>query len=441
MINLIAPLSLYVDPVLGADVPGAGFFPSTPAKTPPFLIDQLPETLPYLVTMQLAAGSYAGFLVSGFLAKPALGQTSAGLNIVGAYVPPAGFAPSDLTGTITAITPGNPATPAFTVIEDNTKSWTPDAFRRKTLQVGASRVPIISNDATHFVIASTAAVATVGASYSIVDKGSVITTPITNGTGQLGFGFFSNRSPQTTSFSAEAVDVNCASSTGVSVRDNLGAVRLKNCSVLGAVPFAFDFSGFAQSALASGCVAAPNSGNTGLVLGHGNTVFSGGLVTCPSGSLGIGVQAQGHGPTVSLSSSQLDNSTFGVKVFTTGGAHFEMSGTTIDTNHGSQAFLASSQGHNEWGTVVLRATGLKLQNASVGLQMGGAVRAWIDSLQGTGNTTGVQIDRGAICQVGAASGITGTTEVSMDGAGLTLAAMRALTPKLISNPYNSMIFE
>jgi hypothetical protein len=60
---------------------------------------------------------------------------------------------------------------------------------------------------------------------------------------------------------------------------------------------------------------------------------------------------------------------------------------------------------------------------------------------GTGHSTAIALQRGARAEIGSASTITGTTEVTLDGTATTLAAMRAASPKLVTNTYGTIIYE
>ena len=86
------------------------------------------------------------------------------------------------------------------------------------------------------------------------------------------------------------------------------------------------------------------------------------------------------------------------------------------------------------------ATGMSLLRSSVTeLQSG-----YLFRFSGSGNTTVFSVNKGSTLQIGSASTVTGTTELNVDGAASTIAAMRANSPKvfpLTPNPYGSYVYE
>jgi len=82
-------------------------------------------------------------------------------------------------------------------------------------------------------------------------------------------------------------------------------------------------------------------------------------------------------------------------------------------------------------------TAISLHSPLSGIYAAGAS----GSLIGTGNTTAMILNKGARVQLTAGSTLTGTTEISMDGAALTVAAMRAANPKLLTNDYGTLVYE
>jgi hypothetical protein len=75
----------------------------------------------------------------------------------------------------------------------------------------------------------------------------------------------------------------------------------------------------------------------------------------------------------------------------------------------------------------------KLQGPSNSALLGG--------FTGSGLTTGISVAKGAKCNVTSDCSSLGVTEISLDGVAYTLAAMRANSPKLVTNTYGSLVYE
>lgn len=114
--------------------------------------------------------------------------------------------------------------------------------------------------------------------------------------------------------------------------------------------------------------------------------------------------------------------------------------------------------HLSGPTAVLLATGtnnvpIEINNSGVGIRAQRGATATVSgqttasvglNLRGSGNTTAIIANTGGKVAVASVSTITGTTEISVDGATSTLAAMRAASPKAFPttpNTYGSLVYE
>lgn len=89
------------------------------------------------------------------------------------------------------------------------------------------------------------------------------------------------------------------------------------------------------------------------------------------------------------------------------------------------------------------AAGVEISNKTTALSLAGLSQvAWRGILSGTGNTTIFSLSKGARAQLSSGSTIAGTTEIVLDGAaGQLISAMRAASPKLLTNSYGTIIYE
>lgn len=156
---------------------------STPCLTIQGAVNKAPNVLQDSVTVNVAAGSYAGFWLSGFQSKNGLQSNNGGLLISGALAnssPATGTA----TGTATAGTAGSGAT--FGTLTDSGQTWTVNDLRGRYVVItagtgnGQSRV-ISSNTATAITVVGTWT-APVAAStvYAIQEPSVNITSCITS---------------------------------------------------------------------------------------------------------------------------------------------------------------------------------------------------------------------------------------------------------------------
>jgi hypothetical protein len=455
-----ANLTLYVNAATGNDG-NDGKTPTTAFLTIQKAIDSLPDRIRHRVSINVAAGNYAGFSIIGFIIDPAAGVTTCGITILGAYTN-ASVATGTATGTFTSTTTGSSATVTYTVLGDTGQNWTVNDLRGKVLEVltgtsAGSIIPIVSNTANTLTLASTSAVGSVGGTYAIRDWASVINTPVTvpgsmtsattnSPPINVGIAVRNNLIGVTNSVVIEGMKVNLSvAGNSISSDGNTGQMFFNRCCVTGAATGLTVRGGNGSSTSFSSSVMNINSALSGIVLNGSACGFSANnsliRALAPAGGTGA-FQVQGSSVIVGLNNSVVENFSFGMKLLGHYGALVQMSGTTIDCAGQSQGILASPLGHSDWGGTILQANGLELRNCSAGISLGGPTNiAWMVGLKGTGNVTGLLLERGAKLNIDATSTITGATEISMDGVATTLATMRAQTPRMLSNNYGTRIEE
>lgn len=171
-------LSFYVDGTNGSD--GNGCTSAAAAcATIQAAVNKVPKLLRDLVTVNIAAGSYSGFYVSGFTMDIGVQQTTGGLYFLGALANSTGLASGTATGTATAGSAGSAAT--FGTLTDSGQTWTINNLQGKFIVItggtGSGQVrTIVSNTATAITIAGTWTAPTGTSTYAVQDSSVNINT-------------------------------------------------------------------------------------------------------------------------------------------------------------------------------------------------------------------------------------------------------------------------
>jgi hypothetical protein len=360
-----------------------------------------------VVTISVGAGNFAGFVAGGY-----------NLGVGGAV---------HVEGTMTVIESGTAT--AFSVvdgylnIEDNTKTWVADEHQGRFAAVafGAGALvylPIGTNSATQMSIATNNSSLGGNTAYSIAEPATKITTASSAASGvgvyfttpssgtQTGVGVLVRRVEVGTGLVATArwgVYANLTSCTLRGSVANTGANRLE-CT----------YCSFLVPAAGRGISSTSALTDSGMINAQ-QCVFV-------VGTSGIGVAAAMGGQS-------------GMRVSL---CQIRCGGGTSVGFHvcGGQVTIGSC---GIWGA----ATGLKAERHAV--VDSPAVPSYLPpTFVGSGNTLAVECLTGARVTVGPSSTLTGTTEISVDGATSTIAAMRALTPKVFPatpNAYGSYVCE
>lgn len=468
-----APITLYVDSNLGNDT-NAGTSVA-PFRTLQAAVNAVPKIIMHKVLISVASGTYDGVFIDGFEGRipsaPATDYSS--LELRGTLVP-ATLAQGNASGAITGYVAASAGVPA--VITDASQNWAVNALVGKMLQL-KSGTGFPGTEATPpllVVIANTATTATVlgpttaiGATYDVVDFGTIINNApaVAAVSGSIGLqaitraGIMIGSANRGSSIGITRLKLACGTNMPTGIRGlSPAGVRMVACrieapnsqGVVGLVTASSVVSGNADigSLGLSQCSMLVPNNCAGLTLGQtattanvSSTYIEGGSATSSSGfniqtasrSIISGCYFRG------LISAITSNGPFSSGLFVTG--------TTIDGNN-----VAGSIGietSNTATTLSLPGMNLNFQSstiincatAAVQLQTPTSI-AWFVSGSGTGNAIGFSLAQGAKVKVASGVTLTGTTEVQLDGAaGTTLAAMRAASPKLLTNTYGTLIYE
>jgi len=255
-----AALTLYVDPVLGADIGACTAAGAAACKTVAGALALVPARVKHNVTVNLASGTYtdATIKVEGFNIDNGVTLTLQGAQI--AFTVATGAS----TGTLTGVTAGSTSTTRATVV-DSGQTWTTNDLRgrffRTTSGAGTSTYyPIISNTATDIVLATNSSNVAVSNTYEIITPGAIFSfTAAGQIKGNNGGG------------SVQVTDVTLGSSTNVwQLAEGTTTFRRARMVTTSTLPI----SATSTSPTAGACVSCyiSNDGSTGAVsIGGGNT--------------------------------------------------------------------------------------------------------------------------------------------------------------------------
>jgi hypothetical protein len=148
---------------------------AAPCLTIQGAINKIPKLLRQGVTVNVAAGTYAGFVISGFTADNGFQQASGGVLITGPLTPATTLATGTASGIADGGTAGSGST--FGTLFDNTQNWTTnDLVGRFVQSTSTSAYVISSNTATSLSVDGIWTSPAVGSTYTILDPGVVVNT-------------------------------------------------------------------------------------------------------------------------------------------------------------------------------------------------------------------------------------------------------------------------
>ena len=394
--------------------------------------------LQYNVTVNVACGSYAGAIVSGYTQDSAT-STTGGILISGARSTST-LATGSATGTASSGTAGDDSI-TYGTLTDGTQTWTVNDLRGRYLRItggtGSGQiVPIVSNTATVITVARVTWTAPTGTSTYVIEDACVIITSgvhgvapatgtaVANSAGALFVALSGVRA-----FMRD-VQINAGAVTnGVEVGTGAGTVTLQRVQVANGPTNA---SFWLSDVLPGGgftmvdCTATTSSTLISHVSSFDNasksTISLSGLVL-NGGSIGIELGA------LTVSSSQnisIQNaSTYGIKSYLdhmgdrwNGTQITCVDGTGVGFGLGavfSTAFLVYGPSHSV-------VTAMKFTTCGTGFQVEGpGVGLDVTSVTGTVGTTGLDVRNGAFATVaGTGYALTaGTNDVNLDNGGLT----------------------
>jgi hypothetical protein len=456
-----APITLYVDSTLGND--NAAGTVSQPLATVQAALNLIPKVILHPVKIVVAAGNYAGFYVQGFRfdnsANPTLG---AFLSISGTLAA-ATVATGTTSGTATGGTAGTGSSSTFGTLVDSGQTWTSSDLRGKFVKItggtGVGQIfPIHDNTSTTITVCGSWTAPTGTSTYSIVSPATLINTnvnapPTASGAaafaragvvlgGNVGMypgvgDVFLEQLGWTNSAAAAVVNVggpfevyirHCNfAQTGAKTLQSQGngSFRVVRCSAT--VPATVSFFEF-------------NTPAVGMFARIDNTVIDGGA---------RGLVAQGG--ELALNQNSFKNQTVcavGIGFLAVGrsGISVESFGNIMDTcvkgfDFNVATAFPTGALYSAGGYLVSNNDNIK-NCSTAGIDILGSNFASVVGTVGTGNGIGMRIAKGASVQVDSSSTLTGSTEVSIDGAASALATMRGATPKVVKDTnYFSKFFE
>lgn len=382
--QITSPLTLYVS--TGGDDSNSGTI-RDPFRTIQAALDSLKGVeIAAPVTIQVGAGEFDGFIVGG-LRFYGLGS----LKILGS---------SSVLESSTLTSSANEGN-GFLIITDSNKSWTTDEWKGKYVKYSAGVFPISTNTATTLKVMTTAT-SVVGA-YEIVEPSTIIKDAVSPIVGGTTIQILPNDGQSLASqVTVEMVSVQTTSTGVVRIRHG-GIATLLNVT-----------------------------NNRGVSLAGGSVEITRCVII---GTAGISTGSNLPSSLVSAISCLIENTTAWCIHHENG--IIRVGACVLNSAVGTTAI------HLSGPTAVLLATGtnnvpIEINNSNVGIRAQRGAVATVSgqtttsvglNLRGSGNTTAIMANTGGRVAVASVANITGTTEISVDGATSTLAAMRALTPQ------------
>jgi hypothetical protein len=152
---------------------------ATACLTPQGAINKVPKVLRHQATVTIDAGTYAGFIVSGFTSDNGFQQTTGGLLIDGA-LKTSTLATGNAQGIATSGSGGSGAT--FWTLNDTGATWTTNDLVGRFISTTSptnTELIIVSNTATQIIAAGIWPTATAGTAYTIQEPSVAITSSAT----------------------------------------------------------------------------------------------------------------------------------------------------------------------------------------------------------------------------------------------------------------------
>lgn len=455
-VETTAATTLYVATTGNDSNPGTQALPFLTIQA---ALNALPKrlTLANPATISVGAGSFAGAVINGFYIE--LGSW---LQLVGTMT--AATVTGLQTGTLASATAGSNTSGTWATATVTGAGWTVDALRGKFIKItggtGSGQLrPISSNTATVITIPgawSTTPNAT--STFDIVEQATIINVDAnrpahldSSSAAFAGFVIYNNVSQNSNaSFGSIYIDAfKMATSTrSYQIQNSQVLVRNNWFNQSGSntiINLGNRFGDSGRLALMDSFIDANSTytlntlGTVGAYLLR-NVQTAGGLV---QGNLNGTNLASGA--TVWVSSNSLINysaeAIVGQALFVQSEGNKFNPGTAgaakMGIRLGSQASPAIGGGFSYF-----TSSADDFSNCGVAVYAAGMVQGTLLTATGTSNTTAVKVENGAAVQISSTTTLTGTTEISVDGTASTLAALRAATPKVLSNPnYGTKVYE
>lgn len=424
-------------------------------------VNKIPKLLRDLVTVNLAAGTYACFTVNGFICDQGVQQSNGGLLFDGL----AAFATSTLatgsaSGTLTAGSAG--AATTYGTATDGAATWTVNDLRGRFITIltgtgsGQTRV-VSSNTGTVITVVGTWTAPANGSTYVIQDPGVNINTacsvpnPLsavtTNNAAVLIAGNACNDRSQ--SIVIRGVRTSNASGGGVLFSDSSGGfLTLSQIRSVGTATESIQVGGPAATSAVSGVgrfdvtdveVDAPSSAAGLRVLAGLSTVSR---LLVHDGQFGIVATNLGRASVATLDTQTVSNPV----IAQLGGTISSLSGAHIDCSNGGDIGLTVGQtaANNTYGPATsLTGTTILVSTCGTGLSVGGVGSSGdVTTLIGAAGTTAIiAVNGGSVFFTAGVTTITGgTNAIDIDNGGVTAALADVTTGSCIgTGPQNSRV--
>lgn len=430
---------------------------SAPCLTIQGAVDKVPKLIRHPVIIAVGQGTFgAGAYISAFLIDKAADPS------VGAYMQVFGTlingtpATGPATGTATSGTAGTTDSVTWGTLTLTGAGWTVNDLRGKLLEItggtGSGQIrSVYANTADTITVAGDWTAPTGTSTFAIRDWGTtingVVTSPLTpgNAAGSLNASFIiSEASSKTQAEFWLTVDkFKYAISSGRALRSDGMANFIARYSYFGGSSTTsgrvslgrgggvYVYASYAS--LPSGvdlAVAFNNQANTGRFFIERNvvdTVGAGGIGRFEMAPLYVFYNhvKNTSGRIVGLGSNP--NVVFRGNIFDCNGA----GGVGIEAAGSAAPGIPAAQR----GSGPIRFTGNDISNCATAIKVKGDAHVYFEAgvVSGTGNTTGISVEDMATVWIESDTTLTGTTELSIEGAAYTLAGLRALSPKRITD--------
>lgn len=414
-------------------------------------IDQLPKFINHTVEINVGVGNFAGFVIQGFIIAPSV-PLGGSLKVKGTAVT-ATLTSGLTTGTIASATAGTASTATWGTATVTGAGWTVNNLIGKWIRIdsgtGAGQYKLIAfNDATTITITGNWTTAPTGATFTILDNGTIIDAAHPGGSSS-GIVIYANSSGGSglgagTSISLDTIG---NSFTRGIFWDSPGAgLYIVRCS--------FTCNNLGINTVDGSSLNVDDSYFTGQV----STVFtslpfSGRALMARRNVFNIstrGVSLTGPpGQNAAQQTAFLTNNYYRGMSATTGIAVIGgPNSTVIALGERIDAITASSRVgygliNSTNSTSHFSITACDISNCSKAIDIleGGYINL-LGVVSGTGNTIGISATTGAAVKISSTTTLTGTTEISIDGIAQTLATMRAQVPKVLEDSnYGTKVYE
>jgi hypothetical protein len=457
-----AAVALYVDASLGSDANGCTASGASACATIQAAIDKVPKKVYHPVTIDVAAGNYAGFYLNGFVvdgARAGVQATGAYIAVRGTWVAATGVS-GTLSGTVTSATTGSAASTSWSTMTLTGAGWTTDQLQGKFVHIvtgtGSGQYRVIqSNSATVLTLPGSWTAPSASSTFEIIEPGSVINTLVTfpanydiASTASISAILVANTFSATRPDEVTIENFKLSSTTASAVRVYNSQVKLRRMWFAPTTGAAYRLGG---AGIGPATVTWEDSYygasgvNTGLYSASGDVTSLTLTRDVVTASLGSFVnQSAISNSALYVGTSYFKNFSGGMTLVnaSVGVARFTASIYDCVDNTSSNGFFTSN-GHEALFSLAISSSSVSNCKTVVGAGARG-VSVEAVSASGTGNATVYNATKGGRIKVDSASTMTGTTEISVDAVTETLTNMRANSPKTFptsANIYGSLVFE